>query len=286
MPPEPHQRPEPPHEQARYWRLPQCGNLELLHACFHKHTFNRHFHEGYAFGVIEAGALGFHYMGRETVAAAGEINLAIPGEPHNGFAAGREGWQYRMFYVDADLVGRSAGEISGKTGVMPFFKTGVIRDHQLAVAMLALHRRFSQGSVSPLEAESRFLEVLAKLVLQHAEGCAPIEEMKTGKRAVTRGREYIRAHFDENITLEALSREAGMSRFHLLRVFHREIGLPPHAYQNLLRVATAKRLLSDGHPIGDVAAKVGLYDQSHLNRLFKKTYGVTPGQFSNSVQDK
>ncbi|WP_206171211.1 AraC family transcriptional regulator [Trinickia terrae] len=28
------------------------------------------------------------------------------------------------------------------------------------------------------------------------------------------------------------------------------------------------------------AAEAGLYDQSHLNRLFKRTYGVTPGTYA------
>ncbi|NNF99668.1 MAG: hypothetical protein HKM93_09840 [Desulfobacteraceae bacterium] len=71
--------------------LPRLGNLELLKASYGRHVFNRHFHERYAVGVIEAGALGYHYRGKDIVAAPGDINLAIPGEAHDGFAANGQG---------------------------------------------------------------------------------------------------------------------------------------------------------------------------------------------------
>ena len=82
---------QPPNEKAKIWRTPDLEGIELLHARFKRHAFNRHFHEGYCLGVIESGALGFNYLGKNMVAEAGNINLAIPGETHNGFSAGDQG---------------------------------------------------------------------------------------------------------------------------------------------------------------------------------------------------
>ncbi len=74
-----------------------------------------------------------------------------------------------------------------------------------------------------------------------------------------------------------------------LRVFCKQVGLPPHAYLVQTRVARAKVLLSMRLPIAQVAADTGFTDQSHLNRHFKRIVGVTPRQYAlgccKNVQD-
>jgi AraC-like DNA-binding protein len=71
-----------------------------------------------------------------------------------------------------------------------------------------------------------------------------------------------------------------LSRFHLMRSFCKEFGLPPHAYASQVRLIAAKQLLATGQKPAEAAAAVGLYDQSHLNRLFKRAYGITPGVYA------
>ena len=80
-------------EQARMWRAPQLGEVELLQARYLQQNFSKHFHETFAVGVIQAGALKFDYRGESLLAAPGEINLCLAGETHNGEAAHEAGWQ-------------------------------------------------------------------------------------------------------------------------------------------------------------------------------------------------
>jgi transcriptional regulator GlxA family with amidase domain len=63
-------------------------------------------------------------------------------------------------------------------------------------------------------------------------------------------------------------------------MFHREVGLPPHAYQIQVRVARARALIATGVPLAEVASMTGFADQSHLTRLFKRIVGVPPGQYA------
>jgi AraC-like DNA-binding protein len=272
-------------EKASFWRLPQLGHVELMRATYRRHSFNRHFHEGYAIGVIEAGALGYRYRDQDVVAAPGEINLAIPGEAHNGFAADPKGWCYSMFYLDTRLVQRAAADLADRCTAPPFFTQGKINDPQLAAELITLHRQIAAGEASILEVESRLVWVLSRFILRHAHQRPSMARFGCEKRAVARTKAYIREHFDEGITLDELSRRAGLSRYHLLRVFKAETGLPPHAFHNHVRVLHAKELIAHGHAIIEAAHATGFYDQSHLNRIFKRTFGVTPGQFSNSVQE-
>ena len=53
---------------------------------------------------------------------------------------------------------------------------------------------------------------------------------------------------------------AGLSRFHLTRLFQRRFGLAPSAYLRLVRLERAKRLLASGDKPAGVAAALGFAD--------------------------
>ena len=73
-----------------------------------------------------------------------------------------------------------------------------------------------------------------------------------------------------------------VSVFRRIRRFKEEVGLTPHQYIIQSRVREAKRLLADGASIADAALRAGFYDQSHLNRWFNKTLGITPHMYRDS----
>ncbi|MEO1069733.1 MAG: AraC family transcriptional regulator, partial [Cyanobacteria bacterium J06638_6] len=98
---------------------------------------------------------------------------------------------------------------------------------------------------------------------------------------------YLEAHYTENISIATLAQQVGLSPFYLIRSFRQQVGLPPHSYQRHWQLIQVKRSLHTTQPLADIAIAHGFYDQSHLNRAFKQTFGVTPGQYrqGNSVQD-
>lgn len=122
---------------------------------------------------------------------------------------------------------------------------------------------------------------LAERVLSSC-GCTvrvPAHERMTHS-VIARVRDYLRENCGRRMTLDELARRAGMCRFALVRAFTKEVGMPPHAYQTHLRVALARRLITSGRRLTDVALEVGFTDQSHLNRHFKTLEGTTPGEFA------
>ncbi|HEX8954269.1 MAG TPA: AraC family transcriptional regulator [Polyangia bacterium] len=98
--------------------------------------------------------------------------------------------------------------------------------------------------------------------------------------AVARTRDALHERFADEVPLEQLASLAGMSKCHLVHLFHKEMGLPPHAYQIQLRVARARVLVAAGVPLAEVATMTGFADQSHLTRLFKRVVGMPPGQYA------
>jgi len=52
-----------------------------------------------------------------------------------------------------------------------------------------------------------------------------------------------------------------------------------------LRTAHARQELENTHrPIAEIAQEAGFYDESHLGRVFRRRFGISPGAFrSRSV---
>ena len=272
-------------ENVTYGQLTGAFPAELMHATYVTQSFPRHTHEGFGVGVIERGALGFYYRGENVVASEGLINLVNPGEVHTGHAAVKAGWTYRMFYLDAEVMEAVASEIAGHEQGIPFFKQGVIRDSSLAAELQALHREIELGQATSLEYESRFVEALIRLIQRHAMDAPALRRVGQEHQAVRRVFEVINDDLSHGFDLQGLAEIAGLSPFHFIRVFQRETGLTPHAYLMQRRVHRGKSRLKQGQSIVDTAYACGFTDQSHFTRHFKCVFGLTPGQYRNSVQD-
>ncbi len=274
----------PAGEFVKIWRPPTLPRLELLRATYVTQTFARHTHEGFAVGVIEAGALGFFYRGENVTAARGAINLANPDEAHTGRAAVREGWTYRMFYMDAEVLREVGSQVAGRKVQMPFFQTGVIQDDSLARVIRDLHISLEDESVSTIEQESRFLRMVSLLIRRHSDAPPALHRIGNERHAVLKTRQFMDSRYNEEISIRQLASLAGLSPFHFIRVFAATMGIPPHAYLNQVRVRKARELLASGLPLAETAYETGFADQSHLTRHFKRILGITPGRYRNFVQ--
>ncbi|MEW5958421.1 MAG: AraC family transcriptional regulator [Chloroflexota bacterium] len=276
-------------EKTKFWHAGDVGPVELLKATYITHSFSPHVHEGFAIGIIEQGAESFYYRGANHVAPAGSIVLINPDEVHTGQAAAETGWTYRMLYPEADLLQQAAGEASGRRQPgIPYFPRPVVQDPYLSQLIRTLHTTL-ENSVSALERQTLFLATLVQLIRRHAADRPALRPAVAAPQSVARVQAYLDSCYARNVSLEELAHLAGLSAFHLTRVFHQTVGLPPHAYLNQVRVREARRLLLAGRPIAAVAFETGFADQSHLTRRFKRIVGVTPGQYilnSKNVQDK
>ena len=95
---------------------------------------------------------------------------------------------------------------------------------------------------------------------------------------------YLDINYLEELSLEELSLEFGVSIVHLIRVFKNDFGLPIHSYILNKKVHKAKELLDKNISMVEVAQNSGFFDQSHLNRSFKRVFQLTPKQFKKSLK--
>ena len=265
-------------DRTKFWQVPDLGDLEVLHATYRRHAFEWHAHEGYATGIIDLGAGSFWYRGANRAVPAGSMTALDAGEAHTGRVVSGEGWSYRILYPSKALLENIAEEAFGSRGSVRFPEP-VFHDRPLAASMDLLHRSLDEPA-SALERESLLLSTYASLLARHAQQHRTPERPASGEpRAVSRAREYLEECFAEDVSLGKLAEVVGLSRYHLIRTFRENVGLPPHAYLTQVRLRRARKLLAAGEPIAAVAQGVGFADQSHLTRRFKGAFGITPGQF-------
>ena len=101
-------------------------------------------------------------------------------------------------------------------------------------------------------------------------------------------RDFLESVFDplrDILNLGAYAGASGISDNYLSRLVKQSTGRSVGAWIDIARVVRAKKLLSDlSIPVIDVAAAVGLEDQSYFARFFKKVTGQTPSEFRKTMQ--
>ena len=87
----------------------------------------------------------------------------------------------------------------------------------------------------------------------------------------------------ENIYLiEQMARDACISPFHMIREFKKAFGLTPHQFLMQCKVRKAQKLLAE-KSASEVTYDAGFYDQSHMDRCFKKLVGLSPKEYKKAV---
>jgi AraC-like DNA-binding protein len=269
----------PPGEWSRFFRSADLPGAEALHARFVSHRYAAHFHETWTIATVESGAASFTLGATRYMAPAPSVFFIPPGAVHTGEPASPGGYLYRVLYLhpqqDVDDGGPTvlAGQLVDSAA-----RRVVVEDRHLTSRLAQIHRLLPLAGHALEQGEA-----LASVVVTLT-GIAPRQEPQrpNGQRIVTLAVDYIRAHWQDDFNLGDLSRATGASRYHLVRTFHRQMGLTPSVYRRALRIAEARNLLRRGERPADVATMCGFYDQSHLNRHFKLIVGVTPRQYARA----
>lgn len=190
-----------------------------------------------------------------------------------------------QLYVRRSVYERAVEEMYGCDGasvhVLPRFAIADPLLEQLALAVLQALR---DGATE----DRLYIETIAELVAvhlarAHSSRARPRPLAETPALSQRRMRHLLRhidEHLGEDLSLEALAAEAGLSPLYIARAFRVAVGQSPHRYVVERRVEAAKRRLrASDDPIADVALATGFSSQSHLSDWFRRVVGVSPAAY-------
>lgn len=90
----------------------------------------------------------------------------------------------------------------------------------------------------------------------------------------------MKADLSRDVTLEDIAPSVNLSHSRLRYLFKAETGMSPRLYLKHLRMQEAKRLAETTFlNVKQIMNKLGMRDESHFVRDFKKIHGVTPSQY-------
>jgi AraC-like DNA-binding protein len=260
------------------WQSKRVGGLVFYHGSGVTHPYPLHWHEELHLCLYTANFGYLGYQGNSQLVAAGDTVVTPPGEVHENWVTSETGISFYSVYLPAAFLADLASQIAGQASEREFPLMHV-RDAEIAQAFLRAYAA-EKSAGSRLECEAAWFQLfhllLARTGMDPQSGTTERKDIAM----LSRVRRYIEENFAEPISLADLSKLTDLSAFHIHRLFSRDAGMPPHAYQNQVRVNRAKQLLRSGESLSEIAAATGFADQSHLTRHFRRLVGLPPGRYS------
>ncbi len=260
-------------EMVSFTRTRSLPGVELMTARGSSHHW-RVFHERYAICTSDAAAAEIRYRKNSHTIGDRSTLLFEPGETHETHRVAKP-QDFNVLFLTPDAMQKFNDEmdIPGQ----PHFKPVPDINEQFFTSCKRLHDAINDDAAA-IEQQSRLTECVGMLLSCHAEKRVPTLP-DPGKQPLLRARDFLHDRFAQSVSLDELAKLAGLSRFHFLKAFTAQFGLPPHTYQINLRIERSLPLLRQGMSLSHVAETMGFNDQSHFFRHFKRTMGVTPGQY-------
>ncbi len=125
-----------------------------------------------------------------------------------------------------------------------------------------------------LLSSAALLRLLVHLMRQRRHrGAQPVE---TRNSRVLEMMRYMDAHLEEDLDVDRLAEEFFISKYHMMRLFHRETGSTVHDYLTRRRLLHARALIDRGLRATEACYQSGFRSYSSFTRAYGKYMGTTP----------
>ena len=221
------------------------------------------------------------YSGRwhKTRYTRGHIGMTAPGQEATLRWDGPTAHSTLQLHLPAATLQGVAQELSNRDPArldLPSLLTST--DPVIENVMLSLARAM-KGGVPDIYAETAAQFLAAHLLLRHGSLGEPAAAGPDDRR-LRRVDAYIREHLGAPLSLEDIAGEAGISRFHLLRLFKQAYGETPFKRLTRLRMEQAQALLGGSRKsVAQIAFLCGYENPAHFASAFRRHAGVSPTDY-------
>lgn len=252
----------------RYFLNSNAATRINPHICGHRHcppgwTIDRAFLDRFLLHYVVKGTGTFIKNGKRYSIHPGDLFICRPGESAVYIASDTDPWYYIWVGMDCS------------PEFHPLLQSEV-------VSIPAATRLFSQ-MVDPRCANREWVvcgglyQLFALLSAEHATGSL--------KDPINQAVELIETNYSRSLQVTELADQLGLSRSYFCRSFKRQTGQSPQDFIITHRMEKAAQLLAESNlSQKEIARQVGYPDVYAFSRMFKRRFGVAPGQYKRTSQ--
>jgi len=223
------------------------------------------------------------YRDCDAVVEPGQTMLLCYPHEHRCWADAGDRWEYFYITLGGHEAVRGIREIVDRTGPIlrfPQDSPALMRAADACAAAI-------KGSLdAPYRASELAYSIVMGLLSENADSARKIADKPASTTVpafIPAVEEFCRLNYARPIGVDDMARVANMSRFHFSRVFEKARGTPPGRYLARLRLEEAMRLVSaGGTTVKEVAHRCGYSDANYFCKVFRKSFGVSPGAYRAS----
>ena len=273
-------------------------DLHIQRICSPKGALEKHTHNYFQIYYIISGKLTHHLENQRALLSAGDVFVLPPNTPHYIEKAEREVDFYALSFMPDFFSTQRDGNklildflLHLQTEQAEKIEPKVSLSYEDAVfAETILKRILEEFAAERLgkadlirEGVSLLLSLLARVYFEENQAVLTAKE---NRQLVMHCIEYIKAHFDDDITLSEMVRRSAMSKTSFCTTFRAMVGISFKEYLNRYRVEKAAELIAAGRRVSVAGSLCGFADFSTFYRNFKKYMGVPPSEFAEKNKKK
>jgi AraC-like DNA-binding protein len=253
-----------------------CG-IERLEVQMRGRGFSLHRHDTYAIGITLSGVQTFWYRGAQRYCLPQQCHILHPDEIHDGSPATETGFRYRIAYLDPSLIQKA---LVGKP--LPFVADPIV---DLTPAQRGLLWRIWEMNDEIDDLGQAEITVDVADALEMASAAYMRSRRMLPIKSLQRVRDTIAAAPASPRTAKDLEHLTGLDRWTLARDFRAAFGTSPSRFRTMRQLDQVRRVVKSGVPLAEAALEAGFSDQSHMSRMFKRAFGLTPARWAAATAD-
>lgn len=192
-------------------------------------------------------------------------------------APGQESWQHYWVHLDGAGVANMAETLLPQNRLTPVRVSG----WEMQPLFESIFAEWDRGTVAAqIETGLTLHRMLALLAARLLAGDAS----RSNRALIEQATGYIRAHYAEPLSLDALLARTPVSKSWFLRLFRQYTGTTPYNFLLSTRITRAKELLVlTDFAVSEIAHQVGFGDESNFSTRFTAMVGQSPQQYRKSA---
>ncbi len=268
--------------KSQFFKSERLPFVESRYSVDSKYQYEKHFHTTLSIGIIEDGELNYICEGKKYLLKPNQLAIIEPNIIHCCNPAKEQSRTYHMIYVDIKWCEQLQKTLFENVDKFISLNSVHIEDKELFENCLKLSRVLLSKNRFYLEKEelleSFFIKLFSKYCSHKIDKSIHIK-----KSEIDKAKEFIKKNCSQNPTLDDIANHAGISKFHLSKLFKKQIHTSIYKYLLNCKINLAKKLLSKGYRSIEVANILGFFDQSHFISTFKKYVAATPNEYKKSL---